>query len=290
MNALNAPGAGRAAGRGREAATATTSRAVIVYGGEKVFAAGADIKEMQTMSYADMVDRSGAAAGRRSTAVARIPKPTVAAITGYALGGGCELALACDFRVAADDAQARPARDPARHHPRRRRHPAAGPAGRAGPAKDLIFSGRFVDAAEALAIGLVDRVVPAADVYAAARALVAPYVGGPALRAAGGQAGHRPRAGARPRDRPASSSAPHFAGLFATEDRGPAWRPSSRTARARRSSRAAEPAVDVPAARHRRQPRLPAGNTDLVQPGRRPAAPRCAGSRHQRARTVEETT
>ncbi|MDQ1538991.1 MAG: hypothetical protein QOE58_3384, partial [Actinomycetota bacterium] len=78
--------------------------AVIIYGGEKVFAAGVDVKELQTLSYTDMVDRSGALQAAFN-AIARIPKPTVAAITGYALGGGCELTLACDFRVAADDAK-----------------------------------------------------------------------------------------------------------------------------------------------------------------------------------------
>ena len=120
------------------------------------------------MSYTDMVDRSGALQAS-FTAVARIPKPTVAAITGYALGGGCELALCVRLPGRRRQRQARPARDPARHHPRRRRHPAA--ARLVGPAraKDLIFSGRFVDADEALAIGLVDEVVPADEVYAAAR-------------------------------------------------------------------------------------------------------------------------
>ena len=76
---------------------------MVVYGGERVFAAGADVKEMADMSYTDMVKRSG---GLQSafTAVARIPKPVVAAVTGYALGGGCELALCADIRIAADDA------------------------------------------------------------------------------------------------------------------------------------------------------------------------------------------
>ena len=135
-------------------------------------------------------------------AVARIPKPTVAAITGYALGGGCELALACDFRVAADDARL------GQPEILLGIIPGAGGTQRlarlVGPAKakDLIFSGRFVAADEALAIGLVDEVVPAADVYAAARAGWRRYVGGPALRAARGQGGHRPRPRGRPR-RPA---------------------------------------------------------------------------------------
>ena len=70
----------------------------------RFFAAGADIKEMQQMSYTEMVDVSRPLQSAIG-AVADIPKPTVAAITGYALGGGCELALACDIRIAADNAQ-----------------------------------------------------------------------------------------------------------------------------------------------------------------------------------------
>jgi enoyl-CoA hydratase/carnithine racemase len=159
--------------------------AVIVYGGEKVFAAGADIKQMQTMSYTDMVDRSSGLQASLS-AVAQIPKPTVAAITGYALGGGCELSLCCDFRVAGDNAKL------GQPEILLGIIPGAGGTQRLarliGPAraKDLIFSGRFVDSAEALALGLVDEVVPADDVYAAARRRVERYVGGPAyaLRAA----------------------------------------------------------------------------------------------------------
>ena len=113
--------------------------------------------------------------------MARIPKPTVAAITGYALGGGCELALTCDFRVAADNAKL------GQPEILLGLIPGAGGTQRlarlVGPAKakDLVFSGRFVAADEALAIGLVDEVVEAEDVYAAARARVEQYVGGPAL-------------------------------------------------------------------------------------------------------------
>jgi enoyl-CoA hydratase/carnithine racemase len=168
-----------------EAAERRDVAAVIVYGGEKVFAAGADIKQMQAMSYTDMVDRS-AALQASLTAVARIPKPTVAAITGYALGGGCELALCCDFRVAGDNARL------GQPEILLGIIPGAGGTQRLarliGPArtKDLIYTGRFVDSAEALSIGLVDEVVPADDVYAAARRRVERYVGGPAyaLRAA----------------------------------------------------------------------------------------------------------
>jgi enoyl-CoA hydratase/carnithine racemase len=173
----------------RAAALEVTSRrdifAVIVYGGGKVFAAGADVKEMQTMSYTDMVDRS-AALQSAFTAIAKIPKPTVAAITGYALGGGCELALACDFRVAADDAKL------GQPEVLLGIIPGAGGTQRLsrliGPAKakDLIFSGRFVSAQEALQIGLVDELVTPHEVYAAARRRVELYVGGPAyaIRAA----------------------------------------------------------------------------------------------------------
>ena len=130
MNAINKQVHREIRAAAMEAADAQDVRAVIVYGGERVFAAGADIKEMADMSYADMVER--AVASRRSPRSRRIPKPVVAAITGYALGGGCELALACDWRVAGRDGQARPAGDQARRHPRARRHPAAGPAGRPG--------------------------------------------------------------------------------------------------------------------------------------------------------------
>ena len=174
----------------REAAEEVTERrdvaAVVIYGGEKVFAAGADIKEMETMSYTDMVFHSRRLQSAFS-AVARIPKPTVAAITGYALGGGCELTLTCDFRVAARNAKL------GQPEVLLGVIPGAGGTQRlarlVGPAKakDLVYSGRFVSADEALAMGLVDEVVEEAeDVYAAARARVERYVSGPAfaLRAA----------------------------------------------------------------------------------------------------------
>ncbi len=185
MNALNVEIQDALHVAAAEAAARRDISAVILYGGEKVFAAGADIKEMQTMSYTDMVDRS-AALQAAFTAVARIPKPTVAAVTGYALGGGCELALACDFRVAGDNATF------GQPEVLLGVIPGAGGTQRlsrlvgASRAKDIIFTGRFVSAEEALRIGLVDEVVAPEDVYAAARRRVERYVGGPAyaIRAA----------------------------------------------------------------------------------------------------------
>jgi enoyl-CoA hydratase len=185
MNALNVEIQEALRAAAEEVSERRDVAAVVIYGGEKVFAAGADIKEMEHMSYTDMVARS-----RRLqsafTAIARIPKPTVAAVTGYALGGGCELAMTCDFRVAGKNAKL------GQPEILLGVIPGAGGTQRltrlVGPAKakDLVFSGRFVSADEALAIGLVDEVVEPEDVYAAARARVERYVGGPAfaLRAA----------------------------------------------------------------------------------------------------------
>jgi enoyl-CoA hydratase/carnithine racemase len=185
LNALNAALQEEIRGLAVECTERKDIAAVIVYGGERAFAAGADIKEMEAMSYTDMVDRS-AKLQSAFTAVAAIPKPTVAAITKYALGGGCELALCCDFRIAGETAQL------GQPEILLGIIPGAGGTQRLtrliGPAKakDLIFSGRFVAAAEALAIGLVDQVVPDDDVYEAAKRFMAKYVGGPAyaLRAA----------------------------------------------------------------------------------------------------------
>ncbi len=185
MNALNAAVQEEIRAAAWEASTRNDVRAVIVYGGERVFAAGADIKEMAEMSYPDMVRRSRELQSAFS-AVAEIPKPVVAAITGYALGGGCELALCADVRISADNAKL------GQPEVLLGVMPGAGGTQRlsrlVGPAKakDMVFTGRFVDATEALTMGLVDRVVPAADVYATAREWAAQFVNGPslALRAA----------------------------------------------------------------------------------------------------------
>ncbi len=171
MNALNTQVQEELREAAHAAAGDPSIRVVVVYGGEKVFAAGADITEFTTTTYQQMSVRAGELSSAFD-AVAKIPKPVVAAVTGYALGGGCELALACDWRVVAADAKM------GQPEIKLGLIPGAGGTQRlarlVGPAraKDLVFSGRMVDADEALRIGLADRVVPAADVYATAVELV----------------------------------------------------------------------------------------------------------------------
>jgi enoyl-CoA hydratase/carnithine racemase len=180
MNALNAQVQDEIAAAAAEVTDDATVRAAILYGGERVFAAGADIKEMAGLGYPEMAERSARLQAAFS-AVAAIPKPVVAAVTGYALGGGLELALCADFRVLGESAKVGqpeillgviPGAGGTQRLPR-----LIGPA----RAKDLIFTGRHMPAGEALAIGLADAVVPDADVYQAARDMVARYATGPAL-------------------------------------------------------------------------------------------------------------
>ncbi|MBC3986576.1 enoyl-CoA hydratase/isomerase family protein [Streptomyces sp. AC563] len=217
MNALDVALQDRLGELAAEVSGRADVRSVVLWGGEKVFAAGADIKEMQVMDHAAMVAR---ARGLQDafTAVARIPKPVVAAVTGYALGGGCELALCADYRIAADNAKLGqpeillgviPGAGGTQRLPR-----LIGPS----KAKDLIFTGRMVKADEALSLGLVDRVVPADEVYAQAHAWAARLAQGPAiaLRAAkeSVDAGLETDI-----DTGLTIERGWFAGLFATEDR-----------------------------------------------------------------------
>ncbi|MDO8309469.1 MAG: enoyl-CoA hydratase-related protein [Actinomycetota bacterium] len=191
--------------------------AVVLYGGPKLFAAGADVKEMAGMTYQDMV-RASVGLQDAFTAVARIPQPTIAAVTGYALGGGCELAMCCDLRIAADDAQLGqpeillgiiPGAGGTQRLPR-----LVGPS----RAKEIVLTGRFVRADEALAIGLVNTVVPSADTFMAAQELAARLAAGPALAL---------RAAKESIDRGIETDLEtglaierqHFAALFATDDR-----------------------------------------------------------------------
>ena len=192
-------------------------RAVVIYGGEKVFAAGADVKEFAGQTHADMM-RDATRLSSAFTAVARIPKPVIAAVTGYALGGGCELALTADFRVSADNARwgqpeillgIIPGAGGTQRLPR-----LIGPA----KAKDLIYTGRFVDAAEALELGLVDVVVPAADVYSTALAMAGKFAKGPALALAAAKAAVDEGLDGS-LDGGLRLESHLFASLFATEDR-----------------------------------------------------------------------
>ncbi len=158
-----------------ELAADASVKAVVVAGSEKALAAGADITEF---GGPDDARRLGAGFRRALDTLAAVPRPVIAAIRGFALGGGLELALACDLRVAADSARL------GQPEILLGIIPGAGGTQRlarlVGPAraKDLVWSGRHVRAEEALAIGLVDRVVPADDVEAVALEWAASLAGG----------------------------------------------------------------------------------------------------------------
>lgn len=151
-------------------------RAVVVHGAGKVFAAGADITEFGGPDEARDIGEHFRAA---FDAVAAIPRPVIAAIHGVALGGGFELAMACDLRVAADTARI------GQPEILLGVIPGAGATQRlarlVGPAraKHLIWTGRQVKADEALTLGLVDEVVPAAELLDAALALATSLAAGP---------------------------------------------------------------------------------------------------------------
>lgn len=155
-------------------------RAIVLWGGERVFAAGADIKEMGerdavTMfryigGFQDVFDR-----------LENLPQITIAAVNGYALGGGCELAMACDLRVCASDSQL------GQPEILLGVIPGAGGTQRlprlvgVGRAKELIYTGRFVPAEEALRIGLVNEVVEPDQVYPRAVEIAERFAAGPSV-------------------------------------------------------------------------------------------------------------
>ena len=161
-----------------EASERAEVRAVVIYGGERVFAAGADIKAMSQLD-GDAMSAWGFELTSSFTAVAHIQKPVIAAITGYALGGGLELALCADFRVVGASAKI------GQPEIQLGIIPGAGGSQRlarlVGPAKakDLVFTGRHVGAEEALELGLVDAVVPDEEVYATALAMGRRFAAGP---------------------------------------------------------------------------------------------------------------
>ncbi|BBU21576.1 enoyl-CoA hydratase [Mycobacterium xenopi] len=144
--------------------------AIIITGSAKAFAAGADIKEMASLTFADVFDADYFATWAK---LAAVRTPTIAAVAGHALGGGCELAMMCDLLIAADTAKF--------GQPEIKLGVLPGMGGsqrltRAiGKAKamDLILTGRTIDAAEAERSGLVSRVVPADDLLTEAKAVAA---------------------------------------------------------------------------------------------------------------------
>jgi len=158
--------------------------AVVVTGGDRIFAAGAEISEFRSTEDPEQVitraeaELIGQHFLRALNAVAAIPRATVAAISGYALGGGCELALACDFRIVSEKAKLGQPEVLLGIIPggggTQRLARLVGPA----KAKDLIFTGRQVRADEALAMGLVDEVVPHDDVLDRALAKAAALAAG----------------------------------------------------------------------------------------------------------------
>ena len=179
MNAFDAEQRDELAACARELADARGVRAVVLYGGERLFAAGADIKALAAMG-PEEARGWNRALQRTFDEVARLPMPVVAAVTGYALGGGLELALCADYRVAADDAVL------GQPEVLLGIMPGSGGTQRLtrliGPsrAKNLLMTGRRVKADEALRLGLVDEVVPSGETYDAALRYARQLADGPA--------------------------------------------------------------------------------------------------------------
>jgi enoyl-CoA hydratase/carnithine racemase len=199
----------------KEVTTDEGVRVVVVWGGERIFAAGADIKEMVASGPEEIAVDVGALE-QACRDLEAIPKITIAAINGFALGGGLEVALACDFRYAADDAQLGlpeiklgiiPGSGGTQRLPR-----VVG----LGKARDLIYTGRSVAAGEALEIGLVDRVAPAAEALELATDEARAFAEGPSLAYA---AAKRALAAAdRPLEDGLRVERKAFVALFATRD------------------------------------------------------------------------
>ena len=172
LNALSRALAAELLAALRDLAARPDLRVVVLRGaGERAFCAGADLKERATLGAAEKGAHTGLI-GAAVEALAALPVPTIAAVRGYALAGGLELALACDIRLAAADAvfgltEVNIGIFPGAGGPVRLPR-IVGP----GKARELIFSGRRIDAAEALRCGLVEQVVPATDFGVAVARLV----------------------------------------------------------------------------------------------------------------------
>ena len=162
--------------------------AVILFGGHEIFSAGDDTPELQTLTAAE-AETADRVRRRAVDAVAAIPKPTVAAITGYALGAGLTLALAADWRVSGDNVKFGATEILAGLVPGGGGMARLTRVAGASRAKELVFSGRFIDAEEALALGLIDEMVAPDDVYDAAAAWARRFLDGPTRALAAAKAG-----------------------------------------------------------------------------------------------------
>jgi enoyl-CoA hydratase len=149
---------------------AGTAAVILTGSGEKAFIAGADISELTDLD-ADTGRRHGLHGQELTLEIEDFPKPVIAAVNGYALGGGCEMAMACHVRIAADNAKL------GQPEAKLGLIPGYGGTQRLsrlvgkGPALELILTGRVIDAQEALRIGLVNRVVPQAELHSACESL-----------------------------------------------------------------------------------------------------------------------
>lgn len=192
-------------------------RAVVLHGGDKAFSAGADIATLAGLFFSDIVGWNRALQ-RTFAEVARLPMPVVAAVNGYALGGGMELALCADYRIAAEDAKL------GQPEVLLGLMPGSGGTQRltrlVGPsqAKQLLMTGRQLDATEAVELGIVDEVVPPAETFERALGYATELAAGPAfaLQAIKEAVDHGADS---PMDAALALERGLFAGLFATNDR-----------------------------------------------------------------------
>ncbi|MEE8599761.1 enoyl-CoA hydratase/isomerase family protein [Euzebya tangerina] len=184
VNALNFEAWDEFAQAGTQVTDDDAVKAVVIWGGPKVFAAGADIKAMRQMSYQVAISQARKLQDAFEI-LSSIPKVTIAAVNGYALGGGCELAMTADFRYAADNAKF------GQPEINLGLIPGAGGTQRLtrliglSAAKEWVYGGEMYDAQTCAELGLVDRVYPADEVYDRAIEAARRYAAGPfALRLA----------------------------------------------------------------------------------------------------------
>jgi enoyl-CoA hydratase len=193
-------------------------RAVILTGaGERAFAAGADIAELAALDGAPAGERKARTGQHLTRMLERLPVPVIAAVNGFALGGGCELALACDIRIAAENAKfGQPEVNlgvPPGYGGSQRTARLLG----LGSALYLCLTGEIIDAAEALRIGLVQRVVPAGELLPEARRLAAVIASKAPLAVTATKRAVREGA-ALPLDEGLALEALHFGTMVATHD------------------------------------------------------------------------